>query len=121
MPGRRIAALPLARPAIQILPPFPLISLWQANVTKVGIVFVVLTAVALKTEDLKIIDRILASFATGDDMVNMKRSVFCGCTAGLAMSVAFENLIPKTVRDRIIIDHSVVPDSHPALHDEFLD
>jgi len=61
----------------------------QASVTKVGIVFVILTAVALETEDLKIIDRIRASFATGDDMVNMKRSVFCGCSAGLAVSVAF--------------------------------
>jgi hypothetical protein len=51
-------------------PAFPLISLRQASVTKVGIVFVILAAVALKTEDLKIIDRICASFATGDDMIN---------------------------------------------------
>src|SRR6476646_10535227 len=37
---------------------FSLISLRQTSITKAGIVFVILAAVALKTEDLKIIDRI---------------------------------------------------------------
>jgi hypothetical protein len=105
----------------RILLLFPLISLRQASVTEVGIVFVILAAVALKTEDLKINDRIRASFATGDDMVNTKRSAVCGCSAGLPVSVALKNLVSNTVRDRIIVDHSVVPDSHSPLYDEFLD
>jgi hypothetical protein len=81
----------------------------------------VLAPVAAKTKDLKILDCIRTTFATGDDMVNMKRSVFRRCSAGLAVSVAFQNLVPDTVRDRIIVDHSMIPDFYPPFHDEFLD
>jgi len=92
------------------------ISLRQARVTKVGVVFVILTAVATK-EGFKIIDRVRVSFVSENDMVNVEQSVSAVAPQALAVSVAFKNLAPNTVRNRTVVDHSMLPDSHPPLHD----
>jgi hypothetical protein len=67
------------------VPLFPLISLRQTTVTKVRILFVILAAVALKTEGLKIVERIPASLVSRFDT---ERPDFWGRSAHFAMAVA---------------------------------
>ena len=53
----------------------------ELGFTKIGIVLVILAAVALKAKRLKIIEASRASLAAWDNMVDVERPIFCGRSA----------------------------------------
>jgi len=53
----------------------------ELDFAKIGIVLVILAAVALKAERLKIIEASRASLAAWDNMVDVERPIFCGRSA----------------------------------------
>jgi len=53
----------------------------ELDFAKIGIVLVILAAVALKAERQKIIEASRASLAAWDNMVDVERPIFCGRSA----------------------------------------
>jgi hypothetical protein len=61
----------------------------ELDFVKIGIVLVILAAVALKAERLKIVEASRASLAAWDNMVDVERPIFCGRSAKQAAPIAF--------------------------------